>query len=216
MKYWKNGITIISFLLLGCSFFVLSAQTRAVSAQPDNQQSTSIPTATPIIPTVTGTPRGTYVKVNGENDQINVRECPNATTCSKVGVLLAGQEVPAKGKTKAGEWIEIEYPGVPGGLAWVHSSLVSLYGGNLEIVEPPATPTPLVTSTINPTLAAQFIVTIQPSRLPTYTQPAPLAIPTFQPVDDQRSIGNVPMGMLILGLAALGLFGSLLSMLQGR
>jgi hypothetical protein len=188
---------------------------RSVGAQP-NFQETVTPTSTKVVPTVTGTPIGTFITVNGENDQINIRECPNTTTCKIVGVLLAGQQVPAKGRTEGGMWIEIVYPGVPGGLAWVHSSLVSLGGGTLPIIEPPATPTPLTTSTIDPTLAAQFVVTIQPSRLPTYTYPAPLEVPTFEPVSTNSAPGNLPMGMIILSLAALGLFGALLSVLQRR
>ena len=55
--------------------------------------------------------------------------------------------------------------------------------GFLPIIEPQDTPTPLVTSTIDPTLAAQFIVTAIPSRLPTFTPPSPLEIPTLIPED---------------------------------
>lgn len=200
-------------ILVACVLFAIPQQT--AGAQP-NYQDTAIPTNTKIVPTVTGTPFGPYILVNEEWDQINVRECPNATTCAKIGVLLGGQKVAAKGRTEGGEWIQIEYPGIPGGLAWIHSSLVSLFGGNLNVVEPPATPTPAVTSTIDPTLAAQFVVTIQPSRLPTYTPPPALSIPTFEPVSGNTITGNVPMGMIILVLAALGIFGALLSVLQGR
>ncbi len=177
--------------------------------------------ATPFIPTeamatVTGTPVGPMATVNADQDQINVRECPNATTCAKVGVLLAGQRVPAKGRSVGGEWIMIEYPGVIGGIAWVHSSLVTITPGFLPIVEPPPTPTPLVTATIDPTLAAQFIVTAIPSRLPTFTPPPPLEIPTIIPESNQSTTGNVPMGMIIVGLGALGIFGALLSLVRGR
>lgn len=179
-------------------------------------QETMVPTATVAVPTVTGTPFGTYIVVNAEWDQINVRECPNATTCAKVGVLLGGQKVAAKGRTAGGEWIQIEYPGIPGGMAWIHSSLVSLYGGSLNIVEPPATPTPAVTNTIDPTLAAQFIVTIQPTRLPSFTPPPALSIPTFEVAETASAAGRVPMGMVILGLTALGVFGAILSVIQGR
>lgn len=181
-----------------------------------NFQATPQPTNTIAVPTVTSTPFGPYIVVNAEWDQINVRECPNATTCAKIGVLLGGQKCAAKGRSPGGEWIQIEYPGVTGGLAWIHSSLVSLYGGNLNVVEPPATPTPAITSTIDPTLAAQFIVTIQPTRLPTFTQPAELSIPTFETETTSEGAAGIPMGMIILGLAALGIFGSLLSVVQGR
>ena len=51
--------------------------------------------------------------------------------------------------------------------------------GPLPIVEPPPSPTPQYTATIDPTLAAQFVITIQPTRLPTFTEPAPIVIPTI-------------------------------------
>lgn len=192
-------------------FMIVPINGNIVHAQ---QTTPFIPTQS--IPTVTGTPTGPVATVNADQDQINVRECPNATTCTKVGVLLAGQQVPAKGRSVGGEWIQIEYPGVPGGLAWVHSSLVTLSPGFLPIVEPPATPTPLVTATIDPTLAAQFIVTAVPSRLPTFTAPPPLQIPTLVPNTDPSKTSKVPMGMIITGLGALGIFGALLSVIRGR
>jgi hypothetical protein len=210
-KLYKVYAVGISLVALGLILFPLSF----VEAK-GHAQNTAVPTATVAVPTVTGTPFGTYIIVNAEWDQINVRECPNATTCAKVGVLLGGQKVPAKGRTSGGEWIQIEYPGIPGGLAWIHSSLVSLYGGTLNIVEAPSTPTPAVTNTIDPTLAAQFIVTIQPTRLPSFTPPPALNIPTFEVVENTSSTAGVPMGMIILGLTALGVFGAILSVIQGR
>jgi hypothetical protein len=203
--FFSSAILLIGLLL------VLPAAEKGVNAQ---QITPFIPTQS--LPTVTGTPQGPIATVNSDQDQINVRECPNATTCAKVGVLLAGQQVPAKGRSVGGEWIQIEYPGIPGGLAWVHSSLVTLSPGYLPIVEPPATPTPLVTATIDPTLAAQFIVTAVPSRLPTFTAPPPLEIPTLIPEENQASATKVPMGMIIAGLGVLGVFGALLSVIRGR
>ena len=159
------------------------------------------------IATVTGTPTGVMatVKIDVDQGQVNVRSGPG-TFYDKVGVLLAGQKVPAKGKSVAGEWIMIEYPGVQGGIAWIYSPLVDLSPGNLAVVEPPPTPTPLVTPTINPTLAAQFVITSAPTRLPTYTPPPPLAIPTFT----ENNLGielssRVPVGLIILGLAGAGI-----------
>jgi hypothetical protein len=215
MNFHTRRITIISTVILG--IFLVTALVPTIANGVGIQQAEpTIALPTQSLPTVTGTPIGTYIVVNADQDQINVRECPNATTCAKVGVLLAGQRVPAKGRTEGGVWIQIEYPGIPGGLAWVHSSLVSLYGGSLPAVEPPATPTPAQTATIDPTLAAQFIVTIQPTRLPTFTPPPELSIPTFEPVDTNPVTSRVPMGMIITGLAVLGIFGAILSVLRGR
>ncbi|MFU8772474.1 MAG: SH3 domain-containing protein [Anaerolineales bacterium] len=166
------------------------------------------------IPTVTGTPLGVTVVVRAGQDQINVRSGPS-TDYPRVGVLIAGQRVPAYGRTPGGDWVQIGYPGVPGGVAWVYSFLVEV-SGSLPIVEPPPTPTPLTTPTIDPTLAAQFIVDTQPTRLPTFTPPPQLVIQTFAPVDQSSGTGGVPMGFIIIGLGVIGLFGAVISLLRGR
>ena len=171
-----------------------------------------IPTGS--IPTVTGTPVGPYITVNSDQDQINVRALPNALS-TKLGVLLAGQQEPAKGKY--GGWILIVYPGISGGEAWVLGSLVTLSGGDVPVVEPPPTMTPLYTNTIDPTLAAQFIVTIGPTRLPTFTAPPPLVIPTYPtqaPAQPTRQ--KLPIGLIITGLGLLGIFFGLISFIRGR
>jgi hypothetical protein len=203
-------IASITIVIVGFIIFLTGTRSMVFAQQ-----------ATPFIPTVaiatvTGTPEGPIATVNADQDQINVRECPNATTCAKIGVLLAGERAPAKGRSVGGEWIMIEYPYGVNGIAWVHSSLVTLSPGFLPIIEPQDTPTPLVTSTIDPTLAAQFIVTAIPSRLPTYTPPVPLEIPTLIPETTQSNTAKVPMGMVITSLAVLGVFGALLSVIRGR
>lgn len=168
------------------------------------------------VATVTSTPSGPMaIVVPGPEPQINLRSGPN-TTYDKVGVLLVGQKVPAKGRSPGGDWIMVEYPGVPGGVAWVWSAFVSIDPPvDLPVVEAPPTPTPLVTNTIDPTLAAKFVVTLAPTRLPTYTQPPPLTIPTYQ-TSSGAAVGNVPMGFVIVGLAALGILFGLVSFAQSR
>jgi uncharacterized protein YraI len=171
---------------------------------------------TVLIATVTGTPIGAAVTVKSDQEQINVRSGPG-TLYPKVGVLLAGQVIPAKGKSPGGEWILVEYPGVEGGTAWLYAPLVDLVPGSvLEVVEPPPTPTPLSTATIDPTLAAQFIVTTVPTRLPTFTPPPPLQIPTFQPADSGGVNTKIPPGMLIISLVTIGALLGVVSFTQGR
>jgi hypothetical protein len=168
------------------------------------------------IPTVTSTPRGPYVIVNAltANDtQINVRAGPSALT-EKVGVLLIDQEANALGRY--GDWIQIEYIGAPGGKAWVYGNLVTLFGGNLPVVEPPPTSTPNVTQTVDPTLAAQFLITPDATRLPTYTEPAPLEIPTYTEDAGNTTMGGIPMGLIIVGLGALGVFLGVIALISGR
>jgi uncharacterized protein YraI len=70
-----------------------------------------------------------------------------------VAQLNPGEVVPALGISPGREWIQISYPG---GTGWVYASFISISGGELRIIEPPPTPTPLVTATIDLTLAAQF------------------------------------------------------------
>ena len=174
-----------------------------------------IPTGT--IPTVTSTPSGPIVSVRpGQNeDFINVRSGPNVLY-PKIGVLLLGQTAPAKGRSPGGEWSLIEYPGVAGGMGWVYANLVSLTPGNLPIVEPPPEPTPAVTQTIDPTLAAQFIVTVAPTRLPTFTPPPPLVIPTYPVSSSTGIISGVPMGLVILVLLTVGILLGIFSFIQRR
>lgn len=207
MKYrWIRPIISIAFLIILAAFIVIGS----VRALPLAQQ----PTGT--IPTVTSTPRGTYVIVNAlttSETQINVRAGPNALT-EKVGVLLVGQDANAIGRY--GEWIQIEYPGTPGGKAWIFGNYVTVYGGSLPLLEPPPTSTPKVTQTIDPTLAAQFLITPAETRLPTFTEPAPLQIPTYEVEDLGAEAGGLPMGLIIVGLASLGVFLMIIAIISGR
>jgi hypothetical protein len=173
-----------------------------------------IPTGS--IPTVTGTPVGALAAVlDNEQGFVNVRAGPSTVAYEIVGVLIAGQQVPALGRSPGGDWIQVAYPGVPGGVAWVWGDLVEVRG-SLRVVEPPPTPTPAMTATIDPTLAAQFLVEAPPTRLPTFTEPPPLVQPTL-PVDAPiATSGRVPIGLVIIGLAVVGLFGTLISLMSRR
>jgi len=173
-----------------------------------------IPTVS--FPTVTGSPQGPIVTVRRDVDQdsINVRAGPSVKY-DIVGVLIVGQTVPAMGRTPGGDWVQIFYPGVPGSSGWVYSPLVIVSSG-IPIVEPPPTPTPRTTPTIDPTLAAQFILEIPPTRLPTFTPPPPLVIPTFESQVPTTIPGGIPMGIVVIGMAVLGFFGIVISFLRGN
>lgn len=171
---------------------------------------------TPSIPTVTGTPSGPIGRAVTDQDQINVRSGP-AIDYPLIGVLLPGQQVPVLGRTPGGDWILVSYPGVPGNSGWVFASLLVLPpNANLPIIEPPPTPTPLMTPTIDPTLAAQFVFDLPATRLPTYTPPPELLIPTFEPVESGNAAGGIPMGLPIIILLVIGSFGALLTLLRDR
>jgi hypothetical protein len=163
-------------------------------------------------PTVT--PQGPQVLVP---EQVNVRLGPSIDY-ELVGVLISGQRAAALGRSPGGEWIQIEYPGVPGNVAWVYAPFVTLETSQrlLPIVEPPPTPTPRVTATIDPTLAAQFnIGEAVPTRLPTYTPAGPVVYPTFEPIAPSEG-GGFPPILVILALLTIGVFGLFVSVLRGR
>ena len=168
------------------------------------------------VATVTGTPIGPYIVVNADQQEgVNVRTGPG-TEYPAVGILIVGEQVPAKGRSVAGLWIQVVYPGVEGGLGWVYAPLVTLFdAARLPIIEPPPTPTAQVTPTIDPTLAAQFVLEIPATRLPTFTAVEPLQIPEF----DQSGIGRlggIPIGMFITGLGLMGIFGAAVAYLRER
>jgi hypothetical protein len=204
---YRYKLHILGFLsLLVCATWL--GISPSALAGPSGQQPTVA------IPTVTGSPSGPLAVVNPDQDQINVRSGPSVDY-PIVGVVVAGQRLPALGRSPGGDWVLIAYPGTPEGVAWVYSFLITLQG-SLPIVEPPPTPTPLVTPTIDPTLAAQFIIEIKPTRLPTFTPPPPVVIPTYTaPAVSQSTVG-VPVGFVIIGTAALGLLGLFISLLRGR
>ena len=169
------------------------------------------------IPTVTGTSLGPTVTVNADNDQINVRSGPG-TEYEKVGVLISGQTMPALGKSAAGLWILIVYPGVEGGTAWVYSPLVTVSDADsLPIVAPPPTAAPLFTATIDPTLAAQFQLDVVLTRMPTFTAPPPLIIPTYSNANVGIGLSGLPpMGLFIVLFGVIGLIGTIVTFTQRR
>jgi len=152
------------------------------------------------------TPTGILVTVT-YTDPINVRSGPSTQLYPIVAQLNPGDVVPALGISPGREWIQITYPG---GTGWVYSSFVSISGGELRIIEPPPTPTPLVTTTIDPTLAAAFNIQPTQTRMPTFTPPPPLEIPQFA---DSTGPSLVSSGIFIVVLGLLGSIGLLASFL---
>lgn len=164
------------------------------------------------IPTVTSSPRGLYVRAIGDVETpLNVRSFPNSTS-TRVGVFLVGQEAKAYGYY--GDYVMIDYAGAPDNRGWIVLNRVEVFGGSLPMLQPPPTETPSITKTIDPTLAAQFIITAIPSRLPTYTEPPPLQIPTYPSEVGGTTTGGIPIGYVIVVLAGFGLFLTLIAVLR--
>ena len=195
------GIILAGIFLF--ALFAPSAPPSALAQQPTGS-----------IPTVTGTPVGAYITVNLDQDFVNVRSGPSSYFYPRVGVLLSGQTAPALGRSPGGDWIMIAYAGAPGNVGWVYAPNVSLAAQTtLPVMEAPPTPTPLATPTIDATLAAAFDVPQTPTRLPTFTPPPPVENIQFQ----DEAAGNasrVPMGLIILTLGVVGIFGAIISFLQ--
>lgn len=203
-------------------FFVLIALTCAgmtfmfysPSAQPARAQQ---PTGS--VPTVTGTPSGAIVALflDEARPQELVYSGPSSYLYPKIGIVLAGQELPAYGFSEDENWIQIYYPGVPGSVAWIYAPYVKFVkNGSMPVLPAPPTPTPAITAIVNidPTLLAAFITPVVPTRLPTFTPPAPLIVAAF--TDSETNPNRIPAGLLILGFGVIGGFGVLISFLRGR
>jgi hypothetical protein len=167
-------------------------------------------------PTTDSTPEaGIFITVLYDEPQINIRMGPSSTIYPVVGTMVSGATARALGRSPGGDWIQIEFPSAPGGKGWVYSPLVQLSPGTLQIVEPPPTPAPPATSTIDPTLAAQFVIQPTSTRLPTFTPPPTLEVsPTFTQPSSFYTDDSVPLAAIIAALAVLGLLGFLLSLIR--
>lgn len=202
MKHLVLAMIILSAGI--SSMFSDSAQGIVVAQQPTGS-----------VPTVTGTATGMIVRVNQDLEIVNVYSGPSSYLYPSIGVLLLGQEAPALGISEDGNWIQVYYPGVPESVAWVYGPYVTIIKtGRLPEIPAPSTPTPLSTPTIDPTLAAAFIDPVTPTRLPTFTPPPDLIVPTFLP--NLETSNRIPMGLFIIGLGFIGAFGTLISFLRGR
>jgi hypothetical protein len=199
------------------TFFLLMFGGMALAFRSPSQISVLAQQPTGSIPTVTGTPQGVIVSVYLDRPQEEVYAGPNDYDYPQIGVVLAGQEMPAYGISEDEEYVQIYYPGVPDSVAWIYAPYVKIVKTG-DLPKLPAPPTPTAASTpivdINPTLMAAFNTPVAPSRLPTFTAPAPLVIATF--VEGASDANRIPMGLLIFGLGFVGALGTLISFLRGR
>jgi hypothetical protein len=159
---------------------------------------------------------GMFITVTTTEPQINVRAGPSSAVYPILGTLPTGATAPALGRSSGGDWIQIEFAGAPGSRGWLYSPLVTVSPGVLPIVEPPPTPVPPSTATIDPTLAAQFNTAPTVARLPTFTPAPPLVLPSY--TEEAGAVAALPAapGTIILLLVGLGATGLLLSALLRR
>jgi uncharacterized protein YraI len=202
----------LKFAFLG----LVAAMLAVVTLNAPGQSRVNAQQPTGSVPTVTGTISGPFITVYADLVQVDVYAGPSTYLYPAVGVLLAGQSAPALGRGRDPDWIQVFYPGVTGSKAWVYAPYVRISpGARLQTIEAPPTPTPFSTPTIDPTLAAAFIAPETPTRLPTFTPPAEIIIPTF--VNDEANRTNrIPIGLVIFSLGFVGAMGVLISFLRGR
>ncbi len=188
-------IPLLTTLLI-FGMFSASSLTTVLAQQPTNVPAT-----------------GMFITVITDEPQINIRMGPSSSVYPIVGTLLTGSTAPALGRSQGGDWIQIEFPGAPDNKGWVYSPLVQVSPGTLQIVAPPPTPVQPATSTVDPTLAAQFNIAPTSTRLPTFTPPPSLTLPAYTP-SSGSSENSVPLGVVILAFAVLGLVGLPLSLIR--
>ncbi len=200
--YVMKKIWFQSTLILLTAFYLFGMFTASNPTVVLAQQPTNVPNS------------GMFITVITDEPQINVRMGPSSSVYPIVGVLLTGSTAPALGRSLGGDWIQIEFPGAPNNKGWVYSPLVQVSPGTLQVVEPPPTPVPPATSTIDPTLAAQFNVAPTSTRLPTFTPAPSLTKPVYTQTASSRSEDSVPLAVIILAFAVLGLIGFPLSLIR--
>ncbi len=195
-NWFHHSLTLLVLFLL---YGILPAPALTVVSA---QQPTTVPSS------------GMFITVVTEEPQINVRMGPSSSVYPIVGILPTGSTAPALGRSQGGDWIQIEFPGAPDNLGWVYSPLVQVSPGILQIVAPPPTPMQPATSTVDATLAAQFNIAPTATRLPTFTPPAPVTPPAYTVPPTGTSEDSVPLAVIILAFAILGLIGFPLSLMR--
>lgn len=188
MKLYAFRQFWFKFFSVSLAFLCLMALMLSSANQADALQDSATPTG--VVITVTYT------------DPMNVRAGPG-TFYDVIGQLFPGDVRTALGISPGREWIQISFDN---GIGWVYASYVSISGGEPPIVEPPPTPTPLTTATIDPTLAAAFNQAPTETRMPTFTPPPPLTVPVFTAETTSQPRG-VPFGYFIVALGVLGAIG---------
>ena len=176
----------------------------------------------PAIPVVhaqavsTPTPSGNYITNTYTTEPfVNVRAGPSSVYYGNpIGELPVGATAPALAITPGHDWIEISFPSGPNGMGWVYAPYVTLTGAP-PIIEPPPTFTPFTVATLDPTMIATFNVNPTGTRLPTFTPPPPLVIPTFVNAPAEPSV-HFPFGVIIISLGIVGVLGIVISLVGRR
>ncbi|MCJ7432464.1 MAG: hypothetical protein MUO77_03155 [Anaerolineales bacterium] len=205
-RFWfRPSLLILPAIVLGLTLAIPFGS--VVLAQQPSETPTSAPETT----------SGMYITVITTEPYINVRMGPGSIAYPTiVGTLLQGQTAPALGKSPGGDWIQIQFDSAPNGKGWVYSPLVAVSPGALRIVEPPPTPLPPATATIDATLAAQFNIVPTSTRLPTFTPAPEMTVPIYTEKTPIVSKLPISIASIIVFFGAAGLLGFMLSLLRRR
>jgi hypothetical protein len=198
LSLWISILTsILGIMVVIPSIVTVRAQ--AVSATPT--------------PTISGNSQPYITNTYATELFVNVRAGPSSVYYGgPIGELPEGATASALAITSGHDWIEISFPSAPNGVGWVYAPFVTLTGSP-PIIEPPPTFTPIAISTIDPTLMATYSLKPTETRLPTFTPPAPLAIPTFSNAPVEPS-AHFPFGIVIISLGIAGVLGIVISIVS--
>jgi len=113
------------------------------TSTPFPTRTTEQPTPTETVVTPGGSPGDMYV-TNNNGTPANLRDRP-AVEGKKIGELQVGERARILARTPIGDWILVEYKGVPNNLAWIFTQVVTL---NVDIYKVPViAPAPTATPT---------------------------------------------------------------------
>ena len=200
----KKHRFLVTAFVAGICFVILLASFGLLPVDVYAQQPTGS------VPTVTGTPSGPMVTVYSDRKIVGVYAGPSSYLYARVGILLAGETVPAIGRSYDDQWIQVVYLGVLGGKGWIYAPYVKITpGSSLPYISNPPMATPRTTPTLNPTIVATYGLDLNPTRLPTFTAPPAVLYPTFAPTTGTGL--SVPIGLIIIGLALVGILGAVIS-----
>jgi hypothetical protein len=211
---WTRGNISNIKTAIGISLILAFAILLSFGSFRNSVSAQQLTTATPSVSTA-GTSSSAYITVT-YIEPINVRSGPSSFDYPIVGSLPVGGTAIAVGRSPAGEWIQIVFPDAPRGTGWVYAANVSLSADALlPIVEPPPTPSPLMTATLNPTFVAAFQTLPTSTRLPTFTAPPSLVIPTYTNPSNTSS-GHVITLWVIICLGLIGIIGLVFTSFRRR
>ena len=111
--WFKKIFWIVSLALLIAGFMNASLWTGVLAQDPT-------PGSSDVFITITYT------------DQVNIRSGPSTVLYDIIGHMQPGETAKALGVSPGRDWVQIVFPTGPGGIGWIHTSLISISPGNSQ------------------------------------------------------------------------------------